>query len=113
VEFTFFAKTQCQATLTITGSDNIIMMSSAKVTLPGDTITRNPLLLPLADNGGPTPTQAFADGSPAMGAGNNAVGQFANDQRGTGYPRGAGGAVDIGAYQRQQGCDVVFAAGFE
>ena len=56
---------------------------------------------PLADNGGPTFTQALLAGSPAIGAGNS--GGLATDQRG--YPRpstpnAAGGdGSDIGAFE--------------
>jgi hypothetical protein len=60
----------------------------------------DPLLAPLADNGGPTLTQALAAGSPALSAGSNVLGlQF--DQRGPGYPRAFGATIDIGAYERK------------
>jgi predicted outer membrane repeat protein len=65
----------------------------------------DPLLGPLANNGGPTLTFAVLPGSPALDAGDNslAVDQDANplttDQRGAGFPRLLGGAVDIGAYE--------------
>ncbi len=52
----------------------------------------DPLLGPLADNGGPTQTMALLAGSPAIGAGADCP---ATDQRGT--PRTDG--CDIGAYQ--------------
>jgi hypothetical protein len=56
----------------------------------------NPLLGPLADNGGPTQTHALLAGSPAIDAGDNAACP-ATDQRG--FPRNDG-ACDIGAYER-------------
>jgi hypothetical protein len=57
----------------------------------GDKISVNPLLGPLADNGGPTLTHALLSGSPAInGAGPGAA---ATDQRGV--PRSS----DIGAYE--------------
>jgi hypothetical protein len=60
----------------------------------------DPLLGPLADNGGPTLTHALLPGSPAIDAGNNA---YATDwdQRGPGYPRIVNGVIDIGAFEVQ------------
>ncbi len=60
----------------------------------------DPMLAPLADNGGPTQTMAPIFGSPAIGAGNsNATGEPATDQ--TGQPRTANGSIDIGAVEFQ------------
>jgi hypothetical protein len=71
----------------------------------------DPVLSPLADNGGPTLTHALLPGSPAINAGNlNAVGgvdgvpQF--DQRGDGFHRVFGGRIDIGAYELQELSDL-------
>ncbi len=97
--------------LTITGANNIVMSTSAGAPLPGDTLAGDPLLLPLANNGGPTLTHAFRDGSPAFGHGNNS-GNFSNDQRGSGFGRAVNGVVDIGAYEAQVR-DVIFANGFD
>jgi hypothetical protein len=58
-----------------------------------------PQLGPLANNGGPTNSHIPLAGSPAVGAGSNSQ-NYAYDQRGSGYPRDAGGAVDIGAIQQ-------------
>lgn len=52
----------------------------------------------LANNGGPTQTDALLAGSPAINAGNPALG-LPTDQRGIVRPQGA--APDIGAYERQ------------
>jgi hypothetical protein len=60
----------------------------------------DPLLGPLQDNGGPTPTLALLPGSPAIGRGSNPL-ELATDQRGPGFPRSVGGAVDMGAFQLQ------------
>jgi hypothetical protein len=80
------------------------------VTLPGGgpdatTITgKDPHLGPLADNGGPTETQALLAGSVAINAGNPAVPGSgsgaceATDQRGTVRSQTAG-RCDIGAYE--------------
>jgi predicted outer membrane repeat protein len=58
-----------------------------------------PLLLgPLVDNGGPTKTHALLAGSPCIDAGANPAGVL-TDQRGFGFPRIAGAATDIGAYE--------------
>jgi hypothetical protein len=62
----------------------------------------DPLLAPLADNGGPTLTMALIFGSPAIDVGvNNAAGEPSTDQRG--QPRivngGSGPVVDLGAYE--------------
>jgi hypothetical protein len=56
----------------------------------------DPLLYTLADNGGPTPTHALLDGSPAIGAGDPAL-AGTTDQRGVTRPD----AVDMGAYQTE------------
>jgi hypothetical protein len=58
----------------------------------------NPLLGPLADNGGPTKTMALMQGSPAIESGSNTA-NLATDQRG--LPRVAGLFADIGAYEDQ------------
>ena len=63
----------------------------------GDLPARDPLLGPLADNGGPTETQALLPGSPAIDAG-AAEGCPQHDQRGIARPQGAG--CDIGAFER-------------
>lgn len=78
-----------------------------------DTITDDPLLGSLRDNGGPTQTHSLLAGSPALDHGNNAAAlQF--DQRGSGYARVAGPQADIGAFEFQQEItDRIFADGFE
>jgi CSLREA domain-containing protein len=62
----------------------------------------DPLLLPLADNGGPTPTHALHLGSPAISAGNpNFAPPPSFDQRGAGFPRVRNGRLDVGAYESE------------
>ena len=80
---------------------------------PGDqTGVINPLLSPLADNGGPTMTHALLPGSPALDVGDppavaGAGGVPLDDQRGTPFGRiydgdGIDGArIDIGAFESQ------------
>jgi CSLREA domain-containing protein len=63
---------------------------------------QDPLLGPLADNGGPTPTHALRYDSPAIDAGNS--GGLTTDQRGMPRPIGTpkvegGDGSDIGAYE--------------
>ena len=59
----------------------------------------DPVLGPLQNNGGPTPTRLPLPGSPALDKGDPAVsGQPLWDQRGAGYPR-VDGRIDIGAIE--------------
>ena len=70
----------------------------------------DPQLLPLAYNGGLTPTHALAATSPAIDRGLNAQ-SLANDQRGAGHVRVVGTAADIGAYEFDP--DRIYSDGFE
>jgi hypothetical protein len=56
----------------------------------------DPMLGPLTNNGGPTLTMALLPGSPAIDAGDSSAAP-ATDQRG--FPRPAGLASDIGAFE--------------
>ena len=62
----------------------------------GNIIGQDPMLGPLADNGGATQTHALLSGSPAIDAGTNSNCP-ASDQRGVARPQGP--ACDIGAYE--------------
>lgn len=63
----------------------------------------DPILGPLQNNGGPTPTRELFAGSPAIDSGNNAIVTEAFDQRGAGFQRIRNGTVDIGAFEVQAG----------
>lgn len=63
-------------------------------------ISGDPLLGPLADNGGLTLTHALLTGSPARGTGSNPL-SLTTDQRGGSFARTVGGSSDIGSFQDQ------------
>jgi hypothetical protein len=81
-----------------TGANNLIVSSTYAV--PSGTITTDPNLQALANNGGPTRTMALITGSSAIDTGNNVAG-LATDQRGTGFARVGGTSADIGAFELQ------------
>ena len=81
-----------------TGANNLIISSA--FTVPSGTLTADPQLQPLANNGGLTQTMALLAGSPAIDQGNNVAG-LATDQRGTGFARVGGASADIGAFELQ------------
>jgi CSLREA domain-containing protein len=73
---------------------NLSSGSDCGLTGPGDRPGVDPRLGPLADNGGPTDTEALLAGSPAVDAGADCP---SIDQRGLSRPRGT--ACEIGAYE--------------
>ena len=75
---------------------NLSEDSSCNFVDADDQENTDPLLGPLADNGGPTLTRALLDGSPAIDAGDDASAP-ATDQRGVARPQGP--QSDIGAYE--------------
>lgn len=82
------------------------LVGDSGIALPAGTLSTNPLLGPLGNNGGLTQTHALGVGSPAINAGNN-LAALDNDQRGTGFDRVVGGAADIGAFEVQGGAGPV------
>jgi hypothetical protein len=93
----------------LVGANNLV--GSFQVLTPPGTLHVDPLLGPLQDNGGRTPTHALPSNSPAIDKGNNASG-LAFDQRGDGFVRVAS-VADIGAFELQPANDVIFKNGFE
>jgi hypothetical protein len=68
--------------------------------LSTDLLNVDPMLGPLANNGGPTQTMALLPGSPAINAGDPAyLPPPSTDQRG--FPRVVNGRIDIGAFEVQ------------
>ena len=103
------------ASTTITGANNLIV--AATLTVPPDTIVADPMLGPLANNGGQSMTHALLAGSPAIGHGNN-IKNFTYDQRFSdaaapdGYERVVGASADIGAFEFGAP-DRIFTDGFD
>lgn len=99
----------------VEGANNLFM--TATLSVPLDTLSTEPLLLPLADNGGPTWTHALAAASPAIDRGNasgpGGTSTVESDQRYFGYPRVAGTRADIGAYEFGAEPDRIFSDGFD
>jgi hypothetical protein len=87
--------------LLISQGHNMEDGSDAGLTASGDKQNTNPLLLPLALNGGSTPSHALILGSPAIDSGNSTICSqdpvSGLDQRGV--SRNQGKACDIGAYE--------------
>ena len=94
---------------TLVGTNDLVM--SSNVTLPPGTLTVDPMLGPLRNNGGLTLTRMPMPGSPVIDAGNDVQGTLV-DQRGRGYPRVNGAAPDIGALEYLDD-DGIFWDGFE
>ncbi len=71
----------------------------------------DPILGPLASNGGPTKTHEVLAGSPAVDNGSNSQG-YTTDQRGTGFNRVVGALPDVGAFERVGGTPNAFGGPF-
>ncbi len=67
----------------------------------GNIFGLSPSIGPLANNGGATQTHGLQLNSPAIDAGWNQTPALSFDQRGTGFPRQVGPAVDMGAFETQ------------
>ncbi len=94
----FVGQTSFSGTSTTAGSGNLIR--TAVGFLGGVVSTADPLLAPLANNGGPTRTHLPRAGSPALDAlAASAAGTLTTDQRG--FARVSGGLLDIGAVEVQ------------
>ncbi len=87
----------------ISSGYNLIDNNSCVFTATGDLQNTDPLLGPLADNGGPTQTHALLSGSPAIDAGSPDCPPPATDQRGVTRPQGGG--CDIGSYETETATD--------
>ncbi len=94
--------------VTAAGDNNLIVASDGNVAFANPQLSADPMLSPLANNGGATQTHALDPASPAVTKGNNVAGLL-NDQRG--FPRWDGMLTDIGAYELTN--DRIFANGFE
>ncbi|MBX7105442.1 MAG: right-handed parallel beta-helix repeat-containing protein [Gemmataceae bacterium] len=91
--------------VTAGGGNNLVGVNDVgNLTLSGTNLTGtlttplDPMLDPLANNGGLTQTHSLKVGSPAIDAGSN-VNSLAFDQRGAGNPRVQGLAADVGAFE--------------
>ncbi len=93
VKNTIVANNACGGPITSLGH-NLESGNTCGFTAAGDLVNTNPLLGPLAANGGQTQTDALLPGSPAINAGDDS-GCPATDQRG--FVRV--GRCDIGAYE--------------
>jgi hypothetical protein len=94
----------CSGPLTESQGDNLDSGTSCGFSESADLTNTDPLLGPLASNGGPTQTMALLRGSPAIDhGGTRATGCPARDQRGLPRPDESSdnGACDMGAYESQ------------
>jgi beta-glucanase (GH16 family) len=80
------------------GGHNVASDDTCNLVAAGDQPNTDPLVGPLADNGGPTLTHALLAGSPAIDAGDGSACP-AVDQRGVTRPQGA--ACDVGSYEAE------------
>jgi len=89
---------------TVNATNSLIQVTSGFTfgTNTANITGQNPLLGPLANNGGPTQTHALLSGSPAIDTGSNPL-ALSFDQRGAGFPRTVGAQTDIGAFEVQAG----------
>jgi CSLREA domain-containing protein len=94
----------CTGAITETAGYNLDSATTCNFTLASDITGHEPILAPLAANGGPTMTQALQQGSPAIDHGGTATnGCPSIDQRVLPRPdeTADNGQCDIGAYESQ------------
>jgi predicted outer membrane repeat protein len=85
---------------TLTGDHDLVGVFSHNINVPAGTLSCDPKLDLLADNGGPTLTHALSVTSCAIDAGPTfPPGTLPSDQRGSHYARRVGNATDIGALE--------------
>jgi hypothetical protein len=102
----------------VSGANNLVIAST--LTLPADTLTSQPMLAALADNGGGVLTHALLPGSPAIDAGANPRGEHTDERAFVCPPVGQcaqaertlGAATDIGAFE-SGAPDRIFDDGFD
>ncbi len=107
IENSIVQATNGRAVATDSGADVLVRWSILSTALDADIIdggnnlfSTNPLLGPLANNGGPTLTRMPQAASPAINRGDpSIVGAPAFDQRGAGFPRITQGRLDVGAVE--------------
>ena len=91
------------------GGHNLDSGSTCGFGAAGDLSGLDPMLGPLQNNGGSTPTHALLAGSPAIDAGSNDCPPPATDQRGAARPADGDGdslvACDIGALEADAQCE--------
>jgi hypothetical protein len=95
----------CYGTPPISNGYNVERRTSCSCLNLTDLQNTDPLLGPLADNGGPTWTHALLAGSPALDAippANDYNGAPLTDQRGVARPQPSGGDCDIGAVEMDE-----------
>jgi hypothetical protein len=88
---------QGSGTVSLTSGGHNVFTDATCAPTGTDPQVPSALLGPLADNGGPTPTHALLDGSPAIDWADGALCP-ATDQRGVARPQGP--ACDAGAFER-------------
>ena len=105
------------ASVPMTGQFNLVGLDMAGAGVPADTISCDPMLIGLADNGGLSKTMALPTGSCAIDAASASLpANITTDQRGYARPFGTGTSpkADIGAYEfGASDPDVIFKNGFD
>jgi hypothetical protein len=93
--------------LAVSGNNSMVQRTCGTCNITftgtGNLPNQDPLLAPLAFNGGLTRTHAPAADSPAIDTGDNTL-ALTTDQRGAGFPRVLGPAPDMGAFESPAYC---------